>query len=114
MLASHEVIGSENGFISRPVGRFIFKGKSQPVHVHELLTQDKPSRDRQAAVCRMFASGLDAFRDRRWDEADDIFRQALKIDETDGPSLFYRKRCREFRQVPPGGDWDGAVHLEQK
>jgi adenylate cyclase len=114
MLASNEVIDPDGGCPSRPVGGFVFKGKSQPVLVYELLPQDKRSSEPQTEVYRMFSSGLDAFRNRRWDEADQFFNHALQIDATDGPSLFYRQRCREFQELPPDGDWDGAVRLKQK
>ena len=114
MLASHEAIGRDNGFMSRSVGRFVFKGKSQPVHVYELLPMDKHTPDAQAAVCRMFGFGLYAFCHGRWDEGEKWFNQVLEIDATDGPSLFYLNRCREFQGMLPNGDWDGTVHLERK
>jgi adenylate cyclase len=114
VLVSQEAIGPDNGFMERSVGRFVFKGKSQPVHVHELLPQEQYATDEKTAVCRMFASGLAAFQHGRWDEANDWFDQVLGIDPTDGPSLFYIERCRGFRHAPPDGDWDGVVHLDRK
>ncbi len=114
VLASHDAIGPDSGLPARSVGRFVLKGKSRPVQVHELLPPGKRLPDEQAAVCRVFASGLDAFRHRRWEEAERWFNQALHIDATDGPSLFYLARCRDFRKISPGKDWNGTVRLEQK
>ncbi len=114
MLASQEAFAPDNGFSARPVGRFVFKGKSHPVQVHELLPQDKLSPELQTAVARIFASGLNAFEHQRWDQADDFFNRVLQIDDTDGPSRFYLRLCREYRQRPPGSEWDGTVHLKQK
>ncbi len=114
VLVSKDAICANDGLISRPVGRFVFKGKSQPVHVHELILPDPDRWEEQDALCRLFSSGLDAFQHGRWDEAEQCFDQALQIDEMDGPSLFYIHRCRDVRHHPPGGDWDGVVCLEKK
>lgn len=114
MLASQEAFSPVNDLHARLVGRFVFKGKSQPVQVYELLPQDKLPAELLAAACRLFASGLDAFLLRRWDEADKLFNQVLQIDESDGPSRFYLRSCREYREKPPGDDWDGAIALKQK
>lgn len=114
MLTSREAFFPNNDYMARSVGRFVFKGKTNPVQVHELLPEDKLSAELQATACRLFAAGLDAFWRREWDEADRCFHQVLQIDETDGPSRFYLGLCREYRQQPPGSDWDGSIRLAQK
>jgi adenylate cyclase len=114
LLTSEEAFGPDDGFLTRPVGRFIFKGKSHPVEVRELLPKNKLSRELQVAECRLFTSGWEAFKRRNWDEAEKTFNQVLKIDHNDGPSQFYLKLCQDFRRAPPGGDWDGSVHLKSK
>jgi adenylate cyclase len=114
MLASEEAFGPDDEFLTRPVGRYIFKGKSHPVDVRELLSQDKLPREMQAALCRIFGSGFEAFKRQDWDEAEKSFHQVLQIDENDGPSRFYLKLCRDFRQAPPDNNWDGSIHLQDK
>jgi adenylate cyclase len=114
MLASEEAFSPDNEYSTRPVGRFVFKGKSIPVRVREIFPNNGMSPELQATACRIFATGLHAFERRSWDEAQRFFKQALQMNEADGPSQFYLKLCREFRQAPPAGDWDGAVHLTQK
>lgn len=114
VLVSHETISRDNGFVRRSVGRFVFKGKSQPVGVYELMAPDQHTTDQKAEVCRLFASGLAAFQDGQWDEAEQWFKRTLRIAPTDGPSLFYIKRCREYKRTPPDGVWDGVVRLDQK
>ncbi len=114
MLASEEVISPDNDGLARPVGRFVFKGKSHPVRVFEILPYNGVSPEPQAALNGIFASGLQAFEQQHWDEADHCFNQVLKIDEKDGPSHFFLKLCRQYRKVPPDPDWDGTVHLSQK
>jgi adenylate cyclase len=114
MLTSEEAFVPENGYVTRPVGQFVFKGKSRPVRVREILSKTNFSPQSQVSVGRVFASGLQWFQQGRWDKAEKSFRSVMQIDENDGPCRFYLKLCRKFRQSPPSGDWDGVVHLEKK
>ena len=114
MLTSEEAFFPDNGYVTRPMGQFVFKGKSRPVRVRVILSETNLAPESQISTDRIFASGLQWFERRSWDKAEKSFRSVMQIDENDGPSRFYLKLCREFRQVPPGDDWDGAVHLEKK
>ena len=114
VLTSKEALGDENGSVSRPMGKFIFKGKSKPVQVFEIIREHTLSRELQAQVRQFFSSALEAFGDQRWEEADRLFEKVLEMDAGDGPSRFYRKLCAELRQVPPEYGWKGAVHLKSK
>ncbi|MGD9364323.1 MAG: adenylate/guanylate cyclase domain-containing protein [Desulfobacteraceae bacterium] len=114
MLASEEIIIPGNACPTRPVGQFVFKGKSKPVRVYEILPENGLSSELQTVMYRLFASGLRAFGHRCWDEADQYFRQALQINPKDGPSQFYLRLCRQYRNTPPEYDWDGAIRLDHK
>lgn len=114
MLTSEDALGPKNGAPTRLVGRFVFKGKSNPVRVHEILQKSAlPSAFRIEAQ-RSFANGLHAFELQCWDEADQYFQNVLEIDGQDGPSKFYLKLCREFRHAPPDSQWNGVVQLAGK
>jgi adenylate cyclase len=114
MLASQEILIPGNTCPTRPVGQFVFKGKSKPVRVYEIFPDNGVSPEHRSATHRLFASGLQAFEHRRWDEADQYFCKALQINPKDGPSQFYSRLCRQYRQAPPEHDWDGAVRLDHK
>ncbi|BBO92992.1 CHASE2 domain-containing protein [Desulfosarcina ovata] len=114
LLATREAMGAETDRMSRLVGWFVFKGKSRPVQVYELLDADSFSLEQQALTYRHFEAGLDAFGQRRWDAALKRFDLALQIDASDGPSRYYRRYCQVYREQPPDEAWDGAMHLEQK
>jgi adenylate cyclase len=113
-LASEDAFVNDNGCISRPVGQFVFKGKSQAVRVHEIVDRKTLPSGQRAMAHRRFASGLRAFESRNWDEAEQWFDRVLQIDKSDGPAQFYRGLCRRYRQAPPAADWDGAVHMQKK
>jgi adenylate cyclase len=114
MLISEEAFFPGGGYSTRPVGRFVFKGKSRPVRVREIFSESGLPQAYRAAVGRAFESGLQSFERRRWDEAERSFKSVLEADRTDGPSSYFVELCREFRKAPPAGDWDGTVHLEKK
>jgi adenylate cyclase len=114
VLTSKEALGEKNGTATRPMGKFVFKGKSRPVQVFEILREHTLSPQSQAEIRRFFTSALEAFEDRRWEDAERFFEKILEVDAGDGPSKFYRKMCDELRRMPPESDWNGAVRLEKK
>jgi adenylate cyclase len=114
MLTSKEALGVKKDCATRLVGRFVFKGKSQPVQVYEILPNNALSTKLHKSVQQKFIAGLKAFELKSWDEADQYFQSALQIDKNDGPSKFYQKLCRELRHAPPNGSWNGTVHLTEK
>ena len=114
VLVSHDAISPDMDFPERSVGRFVFKGKSRPVHVHELLAPDNLEETERNEFNRLFASGLAAFQGGQWREAMDWFDQALRVDPGDGPSRFYIDRCRRYTDRPPDGTWDGVIRLDKK
>ncbi len=61
-----------------------------------------------------YSEGLAAYRARHWDEACRGFAAALDAVPGDGPSATFVKRIDGLLADPPGVDWDGAWHLDQK
>ena len=113
-LVSKEAYAPESGVTSRYMGRFVFKGKSHPVQVYELMQQKALSQELQMAVCRIFATGLEAFGHQCWKDAQHYFSQVLQIYKNDGASRFYYELSLEYQRHPPSTDWDGVVYLQQK
>ena len=114
MLISDEAFSPDDGYWTRPVGCFVFKGKSRPVPVREILPGGEHPAGMRDSAQQAFEAGLQSFRGRCWDEAERSFWDVLQEDEDDGPSRFYFKLCRQYRQAPPDDDWDGTVYLEKK
>jgi class 3 adenylate cyclase len=48
-----------------------------------------------------------AFLERRWDEAEGLFREALVIAPDDGPSQKHLERIKTLRAAPPPAEWNG-------
>jgi adenylate cyclase len=114
VLASEEIVNELDGVLKREVGKFVLKGKAQPIVVHELLGRLEETDEKQQKACKVFADGLAAFRNQHWDEAAEKFHRAIENSETDGPARFYIELCQQYKQNPPEEPWEGAIHLDEK
>ena len=114
MLASEEIVDQIDGLLKREVGKFMLKGKAEPMVVHELLGGLDGVDDKQKKSCEQFADALGAFRRRSWDEAEVKFKQLNQISATDGPARFYLNLCEQYKKKPPEEGWDGVIVLEEK
>jgi adenylate cyclase len=114
VLASEEIVEQIDGVLTREVGKFMLKGKAQPIVVHELLGRVEESDERQKQACEIFAQAMSAFRQGSWDEAAEKFHHAIEKWENDGPARFYIKLCEEYKKKPPEGPWDGVIPLDEK
>ncbi len=106
-----ELIGGD--FLLRELDRVQVKGRKQALRIYELLgVAGTALPPEQAQMLRLYASALDAYRSRRWDEAEELFGQCLALWPADGPSKLMAERCRAMRDAPPPEDWDGSFeHL---
>jgi len=114
VLASEEIVAQIDGLLKREVGKFMLKGKSRPIVVHELLGTLEETNDTQKKSIEMFADALSAFRRQEWDEAKEKFRRVVAHSDNGGPGHFYIKLCDEYKRTPPGEAWDGVIALEEK
>ncbi len=79
ILVSDEVIHNVKGFLTREAGTFLFKGKTQRIRVHELLSRADEAVDTQRNACAIFAEGLSAFRCRSWPQAKEKFGESARL-----------------------------------
>lgn len=100
-------------FTSREVDLVKVKGKNKPVRIFELLCEGKPT-DFIAQYLPFYQNGFDLFHKQMWDEAILEFKKSLDAYPLDPVSELYIERCEEFKQNPPGADWDGVVTMKTK
>lgn len=89
------------------------KGKAHPTRIFEVLGE-LPFTPPQATLVQRFAEALQAYRDRRWKEAIDLFQEVLHAAPDDYPSQLYIQRCQELQTTPPPADWDGVYVMHTK
>jgi adenylate cyclase len=114
ILASDRVIDQLDGFLSRELGEFRPVGKTKPLLIYELVCRAEESNEQQKEQCVKFAEIVNAYRRQSWEEAIKKCQELIRICEGDGPSDYYVKECKHYRENPPKGLWDGVHCIDQK
>jgi adenylate cyclase len=70
--------------------------------------------EKTESMLKFYNTGLNAYKQRKWDEAITAFGEALKILPGDAPSALYLERSRAFKETPPPDDWDGVYVMTEK
>ena len=85
------------------------KGREQVLRIYELIgVADMSLSAEKKELLDLYETGLSPYRERRWDEALDLFRKCLLLCAEDGPSRLMERRCRTYRDNPPPEDWGGT------
>jgi adenylate cyclase len=101
-----QVAGS---FLLREIDLVRVKGREQALRIHELLgAADVVLPTAHGEMLPLYAAGLDAYRERRWDAALELFTRCLALCPEDGPSQLMARRCRMYLDTPPPESWDGT------
>jgi len=110
VLVSDATLAGTTGLAAREVGRFLLRGKTTAVRVHELLGSDTGGR---RELIEPFAAALELFARARWSEATRAFAALRSAFPNDGPTAFYAARSAEYEKRPPHA-WSGAIVVEAK
>ena len=106
ILVSGETVAKLDGSIPmRIVDRVIVKGKSEPVEIYT------PCAD--AFVNETTAKAVAAYRARRWDESEALWRELRAHNSADTIAALYLERIARLRLAAPAPDWEGAIELEK-
>ncbi len=87
-------------------------GRATPIKIYELL--GKKGTHNIPKAFSDYSEGLSNYKAQKWQNAIENFKNALKIDPNDGPSMTYLERCKIFIESPPKEDWDGVFNLTKK
>jgi adenylate cyclase len=101
--------------LTREIDLIRVKGKDMPIAVHESLDHRREMLNGALDdLLGFYSAGLAAYRERRWDAAEQAFEVACRSVGGDGPSAMYIERCRQFTKAPPPENWDGVWSLTSK
>ena len=105
----------EKSFVLREIDMVQVVGKEQAVCIYELLAKAGTSLpvEQEKAFC-FYTAGLEAYRERRWDEAGKLFNESLTLWLGDGPSRTMMERCKIYEKTPPLETWGGVFEVTQK
>ncbi|MEJ2670784.1 MAG: adenylate/guanylate cyclase domain-containing protein [Deltaproteobacteria bacterium] len=87
------------------------QGRLQPVTIYELLGEAAKAEPEWLAG---FAAGWQAYQAGDWDRAEGYFLEVLRLKPEDRPAQVFLGRVRNYREHPPGPDWQGVFSLESK
>lgn len=113
----------DDRFLWRELDTIRVVGKSEPVTTFELLEEKEFASDLEQKLVDKFHEGLALYKDQKWDEAIATFEQALELEwerwpdlkgKKTNPSEVYIDRCKQYKENPPGEDWDGVYTLTSK
>lgn len=104
-------------FWFRPLGIITVKGKTEESRIYELVGRRGEGEDIHsptAELCIEFTKGFNAYLAREWDRGCEIFGTLAAKFPDDTPAKLYLSRCENYRESPPGPEWQGIEHLEFK
>jgi len=96
---------------SREIDAVRVKGKIQPVKIYQPY---KISSENQKKGYAQFNEGIQYYREKKFEEALDLFSSCKKLLQGDTPSSIYIDRCKELITHPPAEDWDGVYTAKTK
>ena len=95
ILATESVVAGIDDLLSRPVGQFVFVGKTEPLPIIEILGLASASSAQQTELCERFSQGVELFMNADWKNASREFKSVLKDFPHDGPSRYYISLCKQ-------------------
>ncbi|GJM14063.1 MAG: hypothetical protein DHS20C12_24660 [Pseudohongiella sp.] len=102
------------GFAYRELDIVCVAGKSQPVRIFELLGIEAELASSLKSELASFESALAEYRSQNWDSAEKLFSQLqIKCDNSQLYQVFL-DRIENFRNNPPGPNWQGEFVFGSK
>ena len=102
-------------FYCREVDCIIAKGKQEPVTIYTVLgCRDDELCSTNKQLLDFYAEGLQLYREQDFALAERAFKKALVLDESDKPAQLFVDRCAQFKETPPGDDWNGTWQFFKK
>lgn len=91
------------------------KGKKEAVYIFEVLDgEPEETRVLKMQTRQIFGKGIEAYKNRQFPEAIDLFTEVVKVNPHDAAATFYISRCRNItgKQLPD--DWSGIEVFDAK
>ena len=101
-------------FALRKLDRVAVKGKKEPIFIYEALGLADHVSDAERKLIEQFEQALEAYFDRRFDEATQGCQEILRVWPEDGPAKNLLERSQTYQLAPPPPDWDGAWVMTKK
>jgi adenylate cyclase len=102
-------------FVLRELDLIRVQGKTQPVRIFQVVAKSRSELTNDwLNILDQYKQGLSHYRKQNWNAAITAFDRALLINNSDGPSNTYIKRCLNFKKNPVPPNWDGVYEMTTK
>ncbi len=102
------------GFEWRRIDRTAVKGRAKGEFVYELLGESGKVVEDMLRARDRYEAALDAYLDRRFEEAIKAFEDAVNLRPPDKAALALRGRAEMYLKAPPPKGWDGVFVQTKK
>jgi adenylate cyclase len=114
ILATEPVIEGLDNLLIRPVGHFVFVGKTEPLPIVQILSLSTEATAQQNELCERFTTGFDLFMRAEWKKASKEFKSILKTFPHDGPARFYFSQCQSRIKAESLPENPHVINMTQK
>jgi adenylate cyclase len=114
ILATEPVIEGLDNLLTRPIGDFVFVGKTEPLSIVQILSLTSEATAKQSELCERFATGFDLFMRAEWKKASKEFKSILKDFPHDGAARFYLSQCQSRIKAESLPENPQVINMTQK
>lgn len=116
ILVSEDVYDqAKHEFAFRRIDRVMASGKTVPVVIYELVgTRQYGEGGSIPQWIATYEAGIDAYFAQDWNRAQERMHEVLTMRKRDKAAALIIGRIQEFRNAPPGTDWDGVARFTTK
>ena len=104
----------KNDYFFRELDFIRVKGKNLPIKVFTLIDRIDNISNQVQRVESAFKKALEIYRERKWDDAIDCFKDVLELDPDDQPSVAFIERCNLLKKNPDLVNSDGVFTFKTK
>ena len=101
-------------FEFRELDRVRVMGRDEAVLIYEPLGPVEHIDDLTRVQLDQFHSALEYYRERRWDDAEELLSSLSSADPQCRLYRIYLDRITQYREQPPADDWDGTYSHRSK
>ena len=114
IIVSESTRDAVDDFVFRELDVVRVKGKDEPIAIYEPLAPISEVSDEEFRELAIHQQAMQAYYRQDWDQAEEFFKQLQELSPSRMVYQVYRDRIAEFRNNPPGEDWDGVFTFTTK